>query len=82
MQTSHDFSQHVQKNLSRFMSRASLLFLIFTVPVCALSENKPDYNFEVRPILSDNCFACHGPDRENLKGGLRLDLREAATKHA
>jgi hypothetical protein len=64
------------------MSRASLLFLIFTVPVGALSENKPDYNFEVRPILSDNCFACHGPDRENLKGGLRLDLREAATKPA
>ena len=37
-----------------------------------------DYNFHVRPILSDNCFACHGPDAENQKAGLRLDEREAA----
>ncbi len=36
------------------------------------------YNRDVRPILSDNCFACHGPDKANQKGGLRLDQREAA----
>jgi hypothetical protein len=48
----------------------------------SLAVEKPDYNFDVRPILSDNCFACHGPDRENQKGGLRLDLRDAATQPA
>jgi hypothetical protein len=36
------------------------------------------FNQSIRPILSDNCFACHGPDAGTRKGKLRLDLREAA----
>lgn len=42
----------------------------------------PDFNREVRPILSRYCFKCHGPDDKGRKGGLRLDLREAALKPA
>ncbi|MES2706842.1 MAG: DUF1553 domain-containing protein [Verrucomicrobiota bacterium] len=38
------------------------------------------YNFSVRPILSDRCFFCHGPDAANQKGDLRLDHRESALK--
>ena len=37
-----------------------------------------DYNLHVKPILSDKCFACHGPDKAKQKAGLRLDLAEAA----
>ena len=37
-----------------------------------------DFNFHVKPILSDKCFACHGPDMNNQKAGLRLDTRQGA----
>ncbi len=37
-----------------------------------------DYNFHIKPILSDNCYTCHGPDANKRKAGLRLDLQEVA----
>ena len=37
-----------------------------------------DFNTHVKPILSDKCFACHGPDKAKQKAGLRLDLKEGA----
>ena len=37
-----------------------------------------DFNIDVKPILSDKCFACHGPDKAKQKAGLRLDQAENA----
>ncbi len=41
-------------------------------------SGKISYNFQVRPILSDKCFACHGPDANKREAGLRLDMEESA----
>lgn len=55
------------------------LVLLSTVTLLPAAE-KLSYNRDVRPILSDTCFKCHGPDKANLKGKLRLDDRETALK--
>ncbi len=49
--------------------------------VCASTVRADEtfgYNRQIRPILADNCFACHGPDSAARKADLRLDQREAA----
>jgi len=51
--------------------------LVRTEP--ARAQDRPvDFRFQVRPILADRCFKCHGPDERARKGGLRLDLPDAA----
>ncbi|MBE2283421.1 MAG: PSD1 domain-containing protein [Prosthecobacter sp.] len=59
------------------------LFLLFvTLPALAPAAEKIVFNRDIRPILSDKCFHCHGPDEKERKSGLRLDVRDAALKPA
>jgi hypothetical protein len=46
--------------------------------VVAKPKGTLEYNRDVRPILAENCFACHGPDSAARKAGLRIDRREDA----
>jgi hypothetical protein len=51
--------------------------LLIAAPLCK-GADKISYAREVLPILSENCFFCHGPDKENQKADLRLDIRADA----
>ena len=55
-----------------------LLFASLTPGLSAAAPQKIQYNRDVRPILSDKCFGCHGMDSKNRKGDRRLDTLEDA----
>ena len=44
------------------------------------AAGKIDFDREIKPILSENCYACHGPDEAKRKAGLRLDTKSEAFK--
>lgn len=61
------------------------LLLLLLCIACQREKNRDnaglvDYNFDIKPLLSDRCFACHGPDKNKQEGGLALHERALAFK--
>ena len=64
---------------SAFLTLAASLFATFASSAIVRSEDESiDFSRDIRPILSNNCFACHGPDEKQRKGGFRLDEKSSA----
>ena len=53
---------------------------LMPAPHASEASNRVEFNKDVRPIITENCFACHGPDKNQRKAKLRLDLREVAVE--
>src|SRR5688572_7781798 len=66
--------------MTRYASFTFIALVVFASVARAQAPlpAKIDYNRDVRPIFSDTCFACHGPDKNTRKSNLRLDTREGA----
>ena len=55
-------------------------FGLLTVDTAVYAQKPVSFNRDIRPIMADTCFRCHGPDKGSRMANLRLDLREEATK--
>lgn len=74
---------YMSSRLFNLLATPLLACLVFVGCCSALNaeeneEAEIDFNFHVKPILSDRCYTCHGPDDENRQGGFRLDQRDSA----
>src|SRR5271169_6090323 len=60
--------------------RVSVRLALWAIAPAAISQAAVSFNRDVRPIMSDTCFRCHGPDKSSRVAGLRLDIRDEALK--
>ena len=62
----------------RLLVVIALMFASLATSSADAADRKIEFNRDVRPILSNNCYLCHGPDKNQLQAGLRLDRPDSA----
>lgn len=79
----------MRKVLINLLKAITAIAIYFTLSGCSGNKNQNfpetlpkvvDFNFHIKPILSDRCFACHGPDDNAREGEVRLDEKDFAYK--
>jgi len=73
-----DEAGHPAGNRDMRIGLAVVFLLLACLPASAQSKRPIDFNRDVRPILSDACFQCHGPDKAKRKADLRFDTEAGA----
>ena len=77
------FKRKQQRMKTKFLIISiAIITIVFGWYACSTDggsavPDKVSYNFHIRPILSDKCFACYGPDKNKRKADFRLDIEEA-----
>src|SRR5689334_14352626 len=78
-------------NCCAFVSRLAVILSVAWPIIAAADQSappegalpksfKPEFDRDIRPILAENCYPCHGPDQNKRKAKLRLDRQEDAFK--
>lgn len=71
-------TDHLAASVARVLSVLGSLLVV--CGAAAASEDRVSFNADIRPIFSDRCYTCHGPDSNNRKTPLRFDTREGAVQ--
>ena len=72
------FSMKNKKTKNRLTWLTSVATLLLLTNGILAEEAQVGFNRDIRPLLSNKCFACHGPDANKRESGLRLDMRDSA----